>query len=94
MGLADLGVYVCKADNKLGDQEAAVFLHGEHQQHHINQHLRFQNHHDSNCRIYLHHHHHLIHNKLRDQEDVLQKSRREGEAEVGEQKKKPGRQST
>ena len=35
VGLADLGVYVCKADNKLGVQEAAVFLHGEHQQHHI-----------------------------------------------------------
>ena len=93
MGSADLGVYVCKADNKLGDQEAAVFLHGEHQQHHIHQHLHFQNHHHCHS-THLHHHHHMIHNKLRDQEDVLQKSRREGEAEVGEQKKKPGRQST
>ena len=36
----------------------------------------------------------MIHNNLRDQEDVLQKSRREGEAEVGEQKRKSGRQST
>ena len=42
VGLADLGVYVCKADNKLGDQEAAVFLHGEHQQHHIHKHLHFR----------------------------------------------------
>ena len=42
VGLADLGVYVCKADNKLGVQEAAVFLHGEHQQHHIHQHLHFR----------------------------------------------------
>ena len=42
VGLADLGVYVCKADNKLGVQEAAVFLHGEHQQHHIHKHLHFR----------------------------------------------------
>ena len=29
VGSPDLGVYVCKADNKLGKQEAAVFLHGD-----------------------------------------------------------------